>query len=108
MNNDLKVEILKALNLIKENGPADIDLGICHAVKNYMFYSREEVVQALLEDAFSKWPGFSGRKDYPVTHPSMNPIAAYATEENLWVGEYGARRIDLLNFLIETLEGELV
>lgn len=55
-----------------------------------------------LADLCEKWPKYSGARAYPVpglANPS--PFGEYAGHTNKWVGEYGALRMELLDYLIE-------
>jgi hypothetical protein len=49
------------------------------------------------------WPKHSGAWFFPVPMPSFAPAEAYAYLP-LWRGEYGALRMELVNWCIEQLE----
>ena len=64
---------------------------------------------ARLYNLFLKWPNFSGHPDYPVpsADPHQHPMEAF--DENsvngiLWIGTYGASRMQLLEWMISELE----
>ena len=49
------------------------------------------------------WPKYSGNGRYPVPSPNRNidPETMYNITKNCWIGEYGALRIELLDWCIE-------
>lgn len=58
------------------------------------------------DDLVRSWPKFSGNTSFPV--PPVNPGETAETEfwnafnrETMWQGEYGALRMELLDYLIE-------
>lgn len=65
-----------------------------------------EAEKQWMEDKFKTWPQYSGYRSYPVEHPFLYPDTAYNATENLWVGEYGSNRIQLLDYLLEQLANE--
>ena len=69
--------------------------GICD---NLMFIDRQA-----LYDIMRNWPEHSGDRTYPVSDPDgyFSAMAMFGRTANVWVGEYGAARIRLLDFLIE-------
>lgn len=52
------------------------------------------------------WPKYSGDPKYPVpsTKESTSPQQMYIISKNLWAGEYGHLRKELLDFLIRQYE----
>lgn len=65
----------------------------------------------LLKHLFRRWSKFSGNPYYPVPHlEQLDPEDAFDNvlygNTNFWVGEYGSLRIELLDFIIDTLTKE--
>lgn len=87
--------LLEQLKELKTNGPKYLEFGICSNVDDD---------PCELFELFEKWPEFSGSIDYPVPHPTLNPIDAYNGFADLWIGEYGEARKRLLDFCITELE----
>ena len=63
------------------------------------------VAYDVIEYLSPKWPKYSGDIAYPVPSPNgkETPMYAYNYSDNLWTGEYGQLRYELLDFLIEEL-----
>lgn len=53
------------------------------------------------------WPKHSGDSEYPVPAPDgvESPAYVYHTQGDMWVGKYGDLRMELLDFVINQLEG---
>ena len=91
---------------------SDRRCGICYAVE-YAAGIESDNSRSMLYELrclFEEWPEFSGEPDFPVPHPdgpdaddgwSSAAEAAYMGTEDLWLGEYGAARWRLLDWLIE-------
>jgi len=62
-------------------------------------------VYTLLGVACQAWSKHSGSYLWPVPSPNdkEDPMDAYEYSNNLWTGEYGQLRYELLDFLIEEL-----
>lgn len=113
-------------------GILDYDTGICWNLRfaytdrvadTFKFEAecRSTKATSWLYDHFALWPEFSGSKEYPVppskgfakTHTTNLCEAyyfaedAYDTRSELWTGEYGALRKDLLDFLINMASAQL-
>ena len=55
-----------------------------------------------LRDLCRKWPKAVNFDRYPVPCPGYtNPVEGYYATEDKWAGEYGALRIELLDWLIQ-------
>lgn len=95
MDTDYK-ELLARLLAVK-NQPK-LYRGICGQVDR-LFYAE-------LEELFKRWPTYSGSLDYPVpsTRPDCTAQEAYDGASNMWVGQYGAMRVALLDFCIAEVE----
>lgn len=94
-----KQEVLKALVSLKEYVP-DTYVGICCNVWLVCGEDAEGWICAVAQH----WSKFSGDVKYPVPHPDVIcPIAAYQFTRDVWTGEYGQLRYELLDFLIEEL-----
>ena len=64
---------------------------------------------SLLRTLFTLWPKFSGDESFPVPSPDpeRNPFGVYVDASfkgDYWTGEYGALRMELLEWLIHNLE----
>lgn len=107
--------LLKAALLLKERGPSDVFSGICYNIwynEEGEFHecmrgehdAFEAAVDNRLYEIFRMWPEYSGEVNYPVPHPKYSPMDAFILEKNVWIGEYGAARRRLLDFIISTLQ----
>ena len=109
--------VLESLLAVKEAALADEKLtwfsskqGICGNVDGYeiiVLGVSEDYSSNCLEYFYPQWSEWSGCKTFPV--PST--IKAYTAEDmymehrgNMWVKEYGAARLRLLDYLIEQME----
>lgn len=104
MSRDVNIELLKALIKTKA---APTNVGICGNVnKNIQTHSIR--YGDYLTSLFMSWPKFSGVSAYPVPHPDYESAnCAYNATEMMWEGEYGALRMELLDFCITELEDQL-
>jgi len=114
----LKKVMLDAMIYIKENGADDLGAGICDSVVEYIDESGVNLednwreAYRVIESLSPEWPKFSGVVGHPVpsTNDELTPkgMFGHATDYGeLWVGEYGALRMELLDFLIEQLTLEV-
>lgn len=109
----LKKDVLQALIYIKDGGAEDLGAGICDNVveflgDDYSIDSTDKVFKPL----FPWWDRYSGDCRYPVpsTNDELTPkgMFGHATDlGELWTGEYGDLRMELLDFLIEQLTLEV-
>jgi hypothetical protein len=92
------LEVLR--KLAANRGPAEgRAYGICSYLRRNAYTNLSE-----LEEAFRRWPEYSGDVDYPVPYWPMSPDAAYNATDDVWVGEYGEARLRLVDFLIGECE----
>ena len=57
------------------------------------------------EGNLQNWDHYSDCCRYPVSHPSnICPEEGYYKETNKWVGEYGERRLELLQIMIDYVQ----
>lgn len=74
-------------------------VGICHNINH------RDAHKEPLKPLMARWPEGTGCPHFPVPYKSADydydDVQAYTYIEDLWVGEYGAARIRLLDFLIE-------
>lgn len=78
--------------------------GICYHLRRV---SAGLYDSATIRPMFKQWPGYSGDPVYPVPSPGRgSAMRAYETTRDVWVGEYGADRMELLAFLIATAAAE--
>lgn len=111
----LKKDVLQALISIKENGADDLGAGICDNVVEYIEESGVDLeddyrkVYLVIESLSPQWSKFSGDKSYPVPAigEGISPCGEFHGSFNMWTGEYGALRMELLDFLIEQLTLEV-
>lgn len=109
----LKAEVHEGLRKLQTEGPVYVHAGICANV-NFLLKSIEFLPDSLpyLEALWCNWPHFSGDHRFPVPHPTLPPMLAYAVasnkQEGHWLraqGEahnrYVQKRYELLDFLIE-------
>lgn len=105
------LEALSAVQAYVENGTHCEHAGICGNVADKLYSAGvpqdvHNEVDDMLRAAFETWPMFSGDTSYPVPGDNGHtPATAYnyyaGVEEDLWQGEYGAWRKDLLRHCIE-------
>lgn len=100
--------VLDALIRVKGGEIALLEYGICFNARELLieagYYSYENV----LSDLYSRWGKFSGDVSYPVPDPRGGDAGyVYKYTTDLWSGEYGALRYELLDFLINRLAKEL-
>ncbi len=98
--------LLSALESILD-GTIDTAMGICGNVRKILWHRnfewRDEVVQHM-SGMFPEWEGYSGDPVYPVyTDKILSPHGQYNHTPDVWAGEYGDARRDLLCFLIATI-----
>ena len=111
----MQVELLlEALKHVK-NQPQK-DGGICANVEGYLYDKYQDDsfnVAETIGKLSQKWPKWSGSLTYPVPIPENLVTSTVRTSYwafcflPKWEGEYGALRLELLDFLIEELENEL-
>ena len=109
--------MLAALIAIREKGEGfDPDQGI---EGNITYLLRNKIARTYIAQATQwyintakTWPKFSGDYRWPVPSPNKNfspesyALRPYAHGDGLhWEGKYGESQMELLNFLIETIEG---
>lgn len=88
--------LLEELKRIRDDGPRRQGWGICGNLSL-------NALALELQDVAQQWPKHSGVWSYPVPSPSGSPQAGYR-ELPKWDGEYGALRMELVNWCIEQLE----
>lgn len=94
------MDLLTALKTLRDDGPNDSGVGICSNVAGLL--GEEIPLYRFMEG----WPEHSGSRCYPVPHPAGCPLDGFWSAEDVWVGEYGAARRRLLDYMIEQLEGQ--
>lgn len=118
-----RTEILQALNKVKalvnkpiREYPAWLPAaGICEATTKMLPGNIECPIKTVTLwqldriDIFREWPDTSGDTDYPVKSFStwQSPAQRFYATANLWVGEYGQSRRNLLDFCIQWYQQEL-
>lgn len=93
--------LLEALIHLRDNGPADTDVGICSNVSRLMEVSGLTPDLYEFEAIFTKWPKFSGNITFPISGR-----AVYSVEQlygGLWEGEQLSLRKELIDFAIKEL-----
>ncbi len=83
--------------------------GICSNV--HQFWEKHAAIAGLpwecgevIDSVVPSWPEHSRMHYFPVPHPKYAPNEAYEHTHNKWVGEYGAARIRLLDWMIARLQ----
>jgi len=91
-------------------------------------YNKESMLGRIRDGLYSEWPKFSGSSWYPIPMPELDeddyqvyvasveeyddamPPAHWIYEQvgNMWDGEYGALRMDCLDWMIATLEAAVL
>lgn len=94
--------LLERLRTLRDNGPEFCHVGICGNIGTVS--GGDEGQLAAL---FRSWSKFSGNVAYPVPGVDrMGPSKAFFYINNVWVGEYGALRRELLDHCIAELEAQ--
>lgn len=88
--------LLEELKRIRDDGPGNRRWGICANL------GREAKILEFRELA-ANWPKYSGSNTFPVPCPGYDSGTAYV-ELTKWEGEYGALRMELVNWCIGQLE----
>lgn len=92
---------------LKNDFPNNINIGtgLCRNLASHSMYD------SLLISIFSKWEKYSGDESYPVPDSLENinrdtdsHMCKYGTTTNMYEGEYGKLRLELLDFLIAVLD----
>lgn len=105
-----RARLLEALINLRDNGPTDRTQGICENVDCYWHHTWGNSVAYHLVPVVAKgWPKHSGVHDYPI--PSTNKRFNHAERYfdlggNKWVGKQGELRTELINYMIQELEGD--
>lgn len=95
------MQTLHELLLRVKAGERHISFGICSAVNNLLPQLDKYAYSDCLDALFTQWPENSGVFRYPVPGPDgYNPRLAFLLSKDVWIGEYGAARLRLLDFLI--------
>lgn len=107
---DVKDLIIDALVDLYQNGPVSESYGICYHVHGYIESLHfcpsgptADDADVLLEELFTRWPGFSGDTTYPVPGDEGQLPSAAFLRCLMWTGEYGARRWALAEFMLRNL-----
>lgn len=105
------LNVLKDLRVRVEIDPRASDLrSICAHISDVKRPDGVDyfAVDKIVHDLFQAWPEFSGHRSFPVPHPTGGRVMSIyylaASHDMMWVGEYGASRKRLLNYMIEQLE----
>lgn len=129
---DVLTVVLGALVKLRDDGPTDVQMGICGnttanvtatfkakaSADAYAYavargspvsemlcygYSDGEIFRTIY-DVAGEWPRHSGDDTYPVPHPWMEAEEGFYSCDALWAaGTYGDSRRELLDYLIEEL-----
>lgn len=85
----------------EDHGPVEDINAICYNIELLLADEfDEDEFEDIIHPLFKQWPEFSGEIYYPV--PGGMDAYDYV-QHSYWVGNYGAARIRLLNFLISKL-----
>ena len=96
--------ILKFLSELHFNKTRSLDVGICYNLKRVYGATTDEMGQFV--NLSTRWPNYSGNKDYPVPSPCITETDAdyYLLSDNLWEGRQLEQRLSLINFVINHWE----
>lgn len=98
----MQVTLLERLRTLRDDGPEFCHVGICGNIGTVSGGEQEQ-----LAELFRSWPKFSGNVAYPVPGVDrMTPSEAFFYIRDVWVGEYGALRSELLDHCIAELEAQ--
>lgn len=96
--------VLDALIRVKGGEIALLEYGICFNSQELLIKAGYYSYEGVLSDLYRRWIKFSGDISYPVPDPRGGDARyVYKFTPNLWEGEYGALRYELLDFLIDEL-----
>lgn len=104
--------LLDALQHLQLNGAVYETSGICW--NTHQVFEQEDTClrfdEEKLKQVFVKWPKFSGDIEYPVPSSTdgCTPREQYDFTDNVWEGDYGDLRKELLQFCIDELSKEQV
>lgn len=72
-------------------------------------YGEEKIVLVyqFVSTSAGSWPKWSGLRKFPVPHPCLRPSDAFHDTLDLWAGQYGENRRDLVRHLIECVKTEI-
>lgn len=92
--------LLAQLKKLRDPANRRLDAGICVYLN--------DADSAEFKGLAMRWPKHSGNKGFPVpsTTKGRSPLFDYANTEDLWAGESGKLRLELLEWCIEQLEKE--
>ena len=111
-NQSAAIHLLACLKKLREDGPTTLQEGICENIRHV---GAPNIYP--MPSLWVHWPKFSGHVAYPVPAPSDKDqrvwlpgsyyMAVNAGGGDMWAGEYGELRKELLNWLIDTIEEHL-
>lgn len=90
--------MLKHLIGMRDNGPMDIEFGICQNLNRYLAFAYTEYMREL-DKLFQTWDKFSGDITFPVPDPKIKADMAYLMNSgDMWDRrtQYGKNRWSLL------------
>lgn len=119
---------------ILQGDEGTLKYGICSEWEDLLDgWERKVTIICIRDDLYHSWPQFSGSSWYPIPMPDLDEddYANYAEDYisdndgddfdmmsraqwiyeqvgNMWDGEYGALRMDCLDWMIETLEAAVL
>lgn len=99
-NQYILISLLKLKEMILNADEQVLFNGICYNMNLYYGIKSSEY-----KFLFELWNEYSGSSEYPVEHPTMSPVDGFdCTYDNMYIDEYGASRLRLLDFLIEQFQ----
>lgn len=111
-NKAAAISMLACLKKLRDEGPVSLQEGICENVRCVGASSISP-----MPSLWVHWPKYSGHVAYPVPAPPDKDqrvwlsgsyyMAVNAGGGDMWAGEYGELRKELLNWLIDTIEEHL-
>jgi len=105
MHNEQKRIVVEILKDIIRGYRFDSSVGLCANIYDQSLVLGIPVHGSELSDYFEAWPKYSGVAKFPVQSPErLSPEAQYWKSHNMYCGEYGLLRLELAQFIIESLE----
>lgn len=89
------------------------DQGLCWAIYEYATGRSVPVVaetHRIMCAACEGWGHYSGDESYPISHPVFGPETGFTCavdEHDMYEGEYGRRRLELAQRMLDVIEKEL-
>lgn len=94
------IELLAALRLLAKGRIPYESKGLCFNLYHGFSISTSTAL-TIMEEACEGWKYYSSNRLYPIEHPSFTPVTGFNYEKEMWHGEYGRRRYELVDRMID-------